>query len=141
MSNKEPIVTTLAAAESFSPPHHEGTTSVELANPQLGSERAVFRVSTMEPGARDEWHAHAESDQLMFVRRGTAVLRLDEKGTENEEEATRYRLSPDSFAYVPRNTHHRVTVTGSESYEVILVWVPPYQSMDEWSRDSATTSE
>jgi quercetin dioxygenase-like cupin family protein len=138
MESPKPFVVDREAVESFSPPHHEGTSSVELLAPGKGSDEVVFRISTVQPGGRDEWHAHAGSQQLLYVLGGRATLRLGVPGDDDETNAETHSLSPGSFAFVPRETYHQVSVPDDgEAFEVVVVWVPPYESFDEWDTGDA----
>ena len=136
MGSPTPFVVDCDAVESFSPPHHSETSSKELLNPERGSEDVVFRVSTLGPGGHDHWHAHADSEQLFFVLSGRATLSLDELGTGDIDDAVEHELSPESFVYLPRETHHELHVTGDEPFRTLVIWAPPYESFDEWDPEA-----
>ena len=130
----DPFVIRPEDVETFDVPHHEETKSRELVNPERGSDDVVFRLTSMGPGGQDYWHAHQSSEQLIFVRSGEGTIRLSEPNDECEQETR--DLEPESFVYIPRNTYHQVTNTGEESLELIVVWAPPYESLDEWAPEN-----
>lgn len=119
---------------SFDVPHHEETRARELINPDRGSDDVVFRLTSMEPGGQDYWHAHDVSEQLIFVRSGEGSIRISQPDDEDDQQT--YRLEPESFVYLPRNAYHQVTNDGSETLELIVMWVPPYESLEEWDPEN-----
>ncbi|WP_137287000.1 cupin domain-containing protein [Halorussus salinisoli] len=127
-----PFVVDANDVEGFTPPHHESTTSRELVNPDRGSDRIVFRISELAPGGRDSWHAHESSEQLLYILDGHATFWVGKPGDDDESSATRHELSPESFVYIPEQAYHRLRVTGDEPLRAIAIWVPPYESFDEW---------
>jgi mannose-6-phosphate isomerase-like protein (cupin superfamily) len=126
----EPYVIQPEDVSSFAPPHHEETTSRELVNPDRGSEDVVFRLTSIGPGGRDYWHKHESVEQLIFVRSGTGSVRIAPPDDEDDQET--HELRAESFVYLPRNAFHEVRNTGDEPLELIVVWAPPYESLDEW---------
>lgn len=131
MVESAPFVIQPDEVEPFEIPHHEDAVARELVNPERGSEDVVFRLSTM--GGHDHWHMHEDAEQLLFVRSGEGEIRLGEP--DDPETATVHDLEPESFVYIPRRTHHQVTSTGDEPLECIVVWAPPYESLEEWDPD------
>jgi len=133
MADQGPFAVKPDEIEDFETPHHEGTRSVELVNPERGSDDAVFRISTLEPGGGDNWHHHDSSDQLIFVRSGTGLLQVKE--STDFEEVIDYELEPETFVFLPAGTPHHGENDGDELLELIVVWAPPYDSFDEWKAD------
>lgn len=119
---------------SFTPPHHEETTSRELVNPEKGSEDVVFRLTRMDPGGQDHWHNHESVEQLVFVRSGEGNIRIGHPDDEGDQ--VTHELRPESFAYLPRRAYHQVKNTGDEPLEIIVVWAPPYETLDEWDPEN-----
>jgi len=134
MSESEPYVIDAADAEQFDVPHHEETTARELVNPEQGSDDIVFRLTSMGVGGQDYWHEHDDAEQLIFVRDGEGTIRISQPNDEETQET--HDLSPGSFVYLPRNTYHQVTNTGDQSLELIVIWAPPYESLDEWAPEN-----
>lgn len=130
MPDPEPFVVTPEDVEPFEVPHHEHTTARELVNPERGSDDVVFRLSRMGEGGRDHWHRHEDAEQLLFVRSGEGRIRLSEPGDETERST--HELGPETFVYIPRDTYHQVTNTGDGPLELVVVWAPPYGSLDDW---------
>lgn len=130
----DPYVVQPEDVESFTPPHHEETTSHELVNPEQGSEDVVFRLTTMEPGGQDYWHKHESVEQLIFVRSGTGTIRIGH--SEDESDQTVRDLGSETFVYLPRHTYHQVKNTGDNPLEIIVIWAPPYESLDEWDPEN-----
>lgn len=126
----DPYVVRPEDVSSFSPPHHEATTSRELVNPERGSDDVVFRLTSMGPGGQDHWHRHESVEQLIFVRSGRGSVRIGHPDDEDDQET--HELRPETFVYLPRNAYHQVKNEGDEPLEMILVWAPPYESLDEW---------
>lgn len=129
----EPFVIDTEEVPSFDVPHHENTEAREPINPELGSTDVVFRLTTMRPGGQDYWHAHEGSEQLIFVRSGSGIVRMSQP--KNEETQTVHDLEPGTFVYLPRQTFHQVKNDGDEPLEIIVIWAPPYESLDEWEPD------
>lgn len=136
VEDPQPFVIKPDEVESFHPPHHEDTSSVELVNPDRGSEHVTFRITTAEPGATDTWHAHSDSEQLSFIRRGKQKMWIGEPGDDNEDNAEEYELTPNSFVFLPKNTYHRMEVIGEDLCEEIVIWAPPYQSLEDWAPEN-----
>jgi len=130
----EPFVVQPEDVESFDVPHHEDTQARELINPERGSEEVVFRLTSMEPGGQDHWHAHDGSEQLIFVRSGEAEIRISQPDDEDDQET--HDLQSESFVFLPRNAYHQVKNTGEETLELIVMWIPPYDSLDEWDPEN-----
>ena len=130
----DPYVITPEEVPSFSPPHHEETTSRELVNPERGSEDVVFRLTSMGPGGQDYWHAHESVEQLIFVRSGEGTIRISHPDDESDQET--HDLRPETFVYLPRNAYHQVKNTGDEALELIVIWAPPYESLEEWNPEN-----
>lgn len=130
----ESFVCKPADVEAFDVPHHEETESRELINPDRGSDDIVFRLTSMGKGGQDYWHAHDDAEQLIFVQSGEGTIRISQPDNEDEQET--HDLEPGSFVYLPRNAYHQVTNTGEESLELIVIWAPPYESLDEWAPEN-----
>jgi mannose-6-phosphate isomerase-like protein (cupin superfamily) len=130
----QPFVITPEDVEPFDVPHHEETEARELINPERGSDDIVFRLTSMESGGQDYWHAHDDSEQLIFVRSGTGEIRISQPDDEDDQET--HDLEPESFVYLPRNAYHQVTNTGETTLELIVIWAPPYSSLDEWDPEN-----
>lgn len=132
MPRSNPFVVTPDDVEPFEIPHHEGAIARELINPERGSDDVVFRLTSME--GQDHWHMHDDAEQLLFVRSGNGEIRLGEP--DDPDEVTTHELAPETFVYIPRRTHHQVTCTGEEPLELILVWAPPYGSLEDWAPEN-----
>lgn len=130
----EPYVIDAEDVEQFDVPHHEETTARELVNPERGSDDVVFWLTSIGPGGQDYWHEHHDSEQLIFVRDGEGTIRLSQPNDKETQET--HDISAGSFVYLPRNTYHQVTNTGDESLELIVIWAPPYTSLDEWDPEN-----
>lgn len=135
MTDSEPFVIKPEDIDPFDIPHHEKTTARELVNPNRGSENAVFRLSTLESGGRDDWHAHESSEQLVYTLSGEGIIEIRDPDSGEE---TRHSLSPETFVYLPSGVYHHVSNPNEEPLELILVWAPPYKSLDEWDAGSAS---
>lgn len=133
MAESGPFAVKPDEIEEFETPHHEDTHSRELLNPKRGSEHVVFRLSTLAPGGQDNWHAHEDSEQLIFVRSGTGLLQVKESG--DADEVADFELEPETFVYIPAGTPHHGENTGDEPLDLIVVWAPPYESFDDWKPD------
>lgn len=94
----------------------------------------MFRLTGMGPGGQDYWHAHDASEQLIFVRAGEGQIRISQ--SDDEDDQTTHALEPESFVYLPRNAYHQVTNTGEETLELIVIWAPPYESLNEWDPEN-----
>lgn len=133
MTEREPFAVDAGDVEKQPVPHHDGVRGRELVNPERGSEDVVFRLSTLDPGGHDSWHAHDGSDQLIFVRSGTGRLQVRDPGDGGDGEPTEYDLEPETFVFLPAGTPHHARNTGDEPLDLIAVWAPPYGSVDEWA--------
>jgi mannose-6-phosphate isomerase-like protein (cupin superfamily) len=132
MAEQGPYAVQPEDIDRFETPHHEDTTSRELANPERGAEHCVFRLSVLEPGGEDHWHDHEDSEQLMFVRSGTGILQVKEP---DDGSVTEFELEPETFVFLPAGTPHHGKNTGDEPLDLIVIWAPPYDSFDDWKPD------
>lgn len=130
----DPFVVKPEGVEPFDVPHHEETEARELINPERGSDDVVFRLTSMEPGGQDYWHAHDGSEQLIFVRSGRGKIRISQPDDEDDQET--HHLEPESFVYLPRNAYHQVSNSGEENLEIVVIWTPPYDSLNEWDPEN-----
>jgi putative monooxygenase len=84
--------------------------------PSAPSQRMTAGVTIFEPGEASAYHVHANSDEVIYVLRGSGVVR-----SENEERP----FSAGVFMFNPAGVPHQHVNTGTEPLWVIFVYSPP----------------
>lgn len=88
----------------------------------LGETRyASILMLLVRSGVEVPTHYHKGHDEVIHVKRGSAIVILD---------GTRYYVEPGEVILVPRKSHHKVMNTGREIYAAISVFYPPYRGED-----------
>lgn len=86
-----------------------------LAGRDTGSERCMFRVARVAPGAGNEsMHIHTV-DKFYYILSGAMQLIIA---------GERHTVGPDSLVFVPANVPHRNWNEGPEPEEHIVLFVP-----------------
>ena len=83
----------------------------------LGAEKISVGLGIYRKGENAEWHAHPESEEVMYFTKGRGVILL-----ENGEKA---EIVPDTVTYVPIGERHKIENTGEDSLEFIFMYSPP----------------
>jgi len=115
------IFTDVNKAKGFQPDYHQKTLVKELVNPGLGSQFLQFRISKMRPGGRDEFHAHPNSEQIMYGLRGKGKVVVGRRT---------YTLSKDTFLFVPAGVRHHVENNTKSLFHFIILWALPPKPAD-----------
>ena len=108
-------------AKGYQPDYHQKTMVQELVNPGLGSRFLQFRISKMRPGGRDEFHAHPDSEQIMYGLRGRGKVVVGRKT---------YTLSKDKFLFIPAGVRHHVENNTKGLFHFIILWALPPKPVD-----------
>ena len=80
------------------------------------SERMAAGLTIFEPGEASAYHVHETSDEVIYVIRGSGIVR-----SEGEEAS----FGAGVFMFNPSGVHHQHVNTGSEPLVMIFVYSPP----------------
>ena len=118
---KKVIVTKVDGGKAFPPDFHQKTLVKEPVNPELGSRLLQFRISTMSPGGRDEYHTHPNSEQIMYVLKGKGKIGVGREICS---------LSKDVLVFIPAGMRHHIENSGKVPLQFICLWDQPPSSID-----------
>lgn len=82
----------------------------------LGTERTAVQAFVFAPGRGFAPHAHAHSEQVLYVVEGEAKVRL------GDEER---RIGPGAVVVVPKDVVHSIENSGDDQLVVMMVSAPP----------------
>ena len=91
-----------------------------------GSPELVMGYEDIAPGVEIQPHTHLVADEILFIHRGSGVVRLG---------ARESPVSAGATVYIPRNTQISVRNTGSETLGVAFVFSAP--GFEELMRDNS----
>lgn len=99
------------------PGHFGGAYSKLLVRPEnAGSRHIDYRISTYQPKAYVEPHAHRVQEQIYHVLEGEALMELD---------GERRVVRKHDVIYVPPGVKHAIYNTGLADLTFIVVTAPP----------------
>jgi quercetin dioxygenase-like cupin family protein len=81
----------------------------------IGGEQVLLCRVTYEPGKQVPWHAHEDTEQVMFILEGQVDMTIE------EETAT---LQPGDIVVVNRGLHHKLYSEGGVTFMEALSPVP-----------------
>ena len=81
----------------------------------IGGEQVLLCRVHYEPGKQVPWHAHADTEQVMFILEGEVEMTIE------DETAT---LKPGDVAVVNRGLHHKLYSAGGVTFMEALAPVP-----------------
>ncbi|TML90443.1 MAG: cupin domain-containing protein [Actinobacteria bacterium] len=91
----------------------------------IGGEQVLLCRVHYEPGKQVPWHAHEDTEQVMFILEGEVEMTIE------DETAT---LKPGDVAVVNRGLHHKLHSEGGVTFMEALAPVPldhvPDKSLD-----------
>jgi quercetin dioxygenase-like cupin family protein len=91
----------------------------------IGGEQVLLCRVKYEPGKQVPWHAHEDTEQVMFILEGEVEMTIE------EETAT---LKPGDVVVVNRGLHHKLFSEGGVTFMEALAPVPldhvPDKSLD-----------
>jgi quercetin dioxygenase-like cupin family protein len=91
----------------------------------IGGEQVLLCRVEYEPGKQVPWHAHEDTEQVMFILEGEVEMTIE------EETAT---LKPGDVVVVNRGLHHKLFSEGGVTFMEALAPVPldhvPDKSLD-----------
>ena len=91
----------------------------------IGGEQVLLCRVRYEPGKQVPWHAHEDTEQVMFILEGEVEMTIE------DETAT---LKPGDVAVVNRGLHHKLHSEGGVTFMEALAPVPldhvPDKSLD-----------
>jgi quercetin dioxygenase-like cupin family protein len=91
----------------------------------IGGEQVLLCKVKYEPGKQVPWHAHEDTEQVMFILEGEVEMTIE------EETAT---LKPGDVVVVNRGLHHKLFSEGGVTFMEALAPVPldhvPDKSLD-----------
>lgn len=80
-------------------------------------------LMSIPPHGEIGWEVHPDTDQLIRVEAGLALVRMG--GCQEEPEVER-RLSPGEAIFVPQGTRHNILNPGSAPLKLSSVYAPPH---------------
>ena len=101
--------------EGFAGPPMEGFI-LKVDPKNGGSKHLVFVTEDLEPGGKIDMHRHPESDEILFLQNGTAMVSLAGSSREIHGGAT---------VFIPANTWIAMTNIGNESIHLVGVFSAP----------------
>jgi quercetin dioxygenase-like cupin family protein len=78
-------------------------------------------VTQAMPGSHYPAHYHSCHDEIDYVIQGRANMTVDGKN---------YSIKPGDLIYIPPFTVHDFVVVGDETYQVIVIFAPPFDGKD-----------
>ncbi|MFQ5956399.1 MAG: cupin domain-containing protein [Candidatus Brocadiales bacterium] len=82
---------------------------------------ASIQMMLVRSGVEVPTHYHEDHDEVMHIKKGSAVVILD---------GTRYYVEEGAVILVPRKSWHKVMNTDKEVYVAVSVFYPPYMGED-----------
>jgi mannose-6-phosphate isomerase-like protein (cupin superfamily) len=99
------------------PGHTPGAISKMLVRPETAGSRLVdFRISTYQPMACVEPHAHKVQEQIYHVLAGEGLMELD---------GERRVVRAGDFVFIPPGVEHAIHNTGSTDLTFFVITTPP----------------
>jgi putative monooxygenase len=83
---------------------------------EVQSDRMTAGLTIFEPGESSAYHVHPESDEVIFVLRGSGIVR-----SEGEERA----FGAGVFMFNAAGVPHQHVNTGAEPMWMIFIYSPP----------------
>jgi mannose-6-phosphate isomerase-like protein (cupin superfamily) len=95
-----------------------------IENEGVGSSKLMLVHATLKPGkAPGDAAAHPSPyDEAYYILRGKGLMEFG-----NGEEV--YEVGPDTAIFIPADTLHKITNTGTEDLEFLTIW--PLMPMEE----------
>ncbi|MBI2843971.1 MAG: cupin domain-containing protein [Armatimonadetes bacterium] len=84
------------------------------------AEHFTVGVAVHAPGGGHFRHSHPDSEEILYVLYGDAVIRFFHEGETKE-----YPAPIGTMIYIPPGVEHEAEVTGWEPWKVICVYAPP----------------
>lgn len=86
-----------------------------LVSPTMGSEEFMAGVTIFEPGESSSIHIHPESEEINIVMSGSGVV---------SSEGERREFEAGAIMWIPKNTLHQHSNTGSEPLKLAWIYTP-----------------
>lgn len=80
-----------------------------------------INVTQAMPGSHYAAHYHSGHDEIDYVIQGQANMTVDGKD---------YSVKPGDLIYIPPFTVHDFTAMGDETYQVMVIFAPPFDGKD-----------
>jgi mannose-6-phosphate isomerase-like protein (cupin superfamily) len=98
------------------PGHFDGAYSKVLVGPDTPGARFLdFRLSSYEPKAHVQSHAHETKEQIYYFLEGEGLLELGSK---------KHIVRPKSFAFIPPKLPHALYNTGVSNLVFFVITTP-----------------
>jgi mannose-6-phosphate isomerase-like protein (cupin superfamily) len=109
--------------ESFSMPGDEDTyeSQAVVCPDGVGSGDLEINRFTLKVGKRLAGHVHWDNDESYYVLAGHARLTLGGR-PEDGEGGQDFEVGPESVAFIPAGTYHRLDNRGSEDLVLLTIW-------------------
>ena len=118
---KKVMITKVSDLKGYQPNFHQKILVREPVNSKMGSRFLLFRTSRINPGGRDEYHAHPNSEQIIYVLRGKGKMLINKKT---------YYVSKDMLVFIPPGVWHHIENDSKAPLHFIIVWAPPPRRVD-----------
>jgi quercetin dioxygenase-like cupin family protein len=88
----------------------------------LGKDKSTsVYLFQMRPGAEMDSHYHKSHDEILYIKRGSGLIELDD---------TRHIVKEGMVVMIPKQTGHKYVNTGKENSITISMFSPPFDGKD-----------
>jgi len=91
-----------------------------LAPKTVGTRNLSMGLNVTEVGSMIPYHAHEDSEEVMFIISGRAKLVIEGEGE--------WEIGPETAIYSPLGKKHRLENIGDEPLKLVWVYGPPLPS-------------
>jgi mannose-6-phosphate isomerase-like protein (cupin superfamily) len=88
-----------------------------LSPKSIGTKGVSMGLNVTEVGSQIPDHAHADSEEVMFIISGRARLVIEGEGE--------WEIGPETAIYSPLGKKHRLENVGDEPLKLVWVYSPP----------------
>ncbi len=101
----------------YSPAGHTDTVNRRLiGKDNVGARSFELVYGQLAPGGCAERHAHADTDQAVYVLAGRALAEIGEERAE---------VGPGAAVWIPARVPHEITNVGEDRLDLLVVYAPP----------------
>jgi mannose-6-phosphate isomerase-like protein (cupin superfamily) len=117
------LVVYAPGVEPFSMPGDEDTyeSQAVICPDGVGSRDLEINRFTLKAGKRLAGHVHWDNDETYYLLAGHACLTLGGR-PEDGEGGQDFEVGPESVAFIPAGTFHRLDNTGGEDLILLTIW-------------------
>ena len=101
----------------IAPLEFPGRTLTVLFSPENGSDQMTTAISKIPPAGTLPWHAHDNSDEVIYVMQGDGVA-------SHESLDDPVAIGPGKTLYMPKGKKHSIENTGSAEMRLYCTFSP-----------------